>query len=376
MKRKAFFLACCILISSVFSVCVSASPNISAVSAIVINGNTGTVLYSKNSDRRMPMASTTKIMSALLLCEMGNLDKTLTVTDEMVNVEGSSMGLRAGYEVTRRDLLYGMLLASGNDAANAAAISLGGSTEKFVGLMNEKAKSLGLKNTSFETPSGLDGDNHYTTAYDLAVITMNALANSDFREACSSYKKTVYIGNPAVSYTLVNHNRLLKSYKGMVGVKTGFTKKSGRCLVTAAERDGALIIAVTLNDPDDWNDHENLLDYGFSVLNRFDVSAQFDDIVLPVVGSDGNAVRIVGSNFSLPLTSDEARRVERKITAPAFLYSPVIYGMSVGTAEYYLDGKLLGTSELTVFGEARSDMSSFTFLQKFYINLIWLIKGL
>lgn len=241
----------------------------SAKAAIVICGNTGQVVFEQNADVRLAMASTTKIMTALLLCEAGKPDTVVHVTKEMVTVEGTSMGLMPGDIVTYRGLLYGLLLCSGNDAANTTAIALAGSVEKFVQMMNLKAVSLGLDDTHFDTPSGLDGEGHYTTAHDLANLTRFALQNKQFAAAASTVSETVYFGNPPQRRTLKNHNRLLREYDGAIGVKTGFTKKAGRCLVSAAKRNDRFVICVTLCDPNDWQDHKNLLDYGISQLPAY-----------------------------------------------------------------------------------------------------------
>ena len=237
---------------------------LSAASAVVIGGDTGEIIYSYNANTRLSMASTTKIMTGLILCERGNLDREIIVTAPMVAVEGSSMGLRAGDKISLRDLLYGLMLASGNDAANAIAIALGGTIEGFADMMNEKAAELGLKNTHFVTPSGLDADGHYTTAYELALIAKCALENEEFAKAVSTKNITLSYGTG--QHYLSNHNRLLSSVDGVVGVKTGYTKKSGRCLVTAYKNDGKFIICVTLNDPNDWADHKALINIGVSAI--------------------------------------------------------------------------------------------------------------
>ena len=210
MKKKRFFAVLIIisLITLPFSFKASAVSN-SAKAAVVINGDTGEVIYAKNQSERLPMASTTKIMTGLLLCEYGNLDREITVTDEMVRVEGSSMGLLCGDKVTLHDLLYGLMLASGNDAANTIAIVIAGSCQKFAEMMNNKAKEIGLSNTSFVTPSGLDDQNHYSTAYDMALLTKYALKNADFAAAVSSKSATLNYGNPPYRRTLTNHNKLL-----------------------------------------------------------------------------------------------------------------------------------------------------------------------
>ena len=239
-----------VIICTIISLPVSAVSS-SAKAAAVINGDTGEALYAQNADMRLPMASTTKIMTSLLLCEHGNLRNEITVTADMLRVEGSSMGLLPGDTVTLHDLLYGMLLASGNDAANVTAIAISGSVTAFAELMNKRAAELGLKNTHFVTPSGLDAEEHYTTARELALLAAFALKNEEFAKAAASKTATLCYGNPPYKRTISNHNKLLKLYDGAIGVKTGFTKKSGRCLVSAARRDGKLAVAVTLCDPDD-----------------------------------------------------------------------------------------------------------------------------
>ena len=216
-----------LVIAFAFSCSVGAISDTSA-SSVVINADTLEVIYSNNPNQKRPMASTTKIMTGLLLCESGRLDEEIECTAEMVTVEGSAMGLRAGDKISGRDLLFGLMLMSGNDAANVTAHFLAENTEDFAKLMNEKAKGLGLLNTSFVTPSGLDADEHYTTAFDLAKLTAYALKNEEFKAAVSSYNASVSFGNPKQKYTIKNHNRLLKEYEGCIGIKTGFTKKSGR----------------------------------------------------------------------------------------------------------------------------------------------------
>ena len=329
----------------------AAAPGVSAASAILIKADTGDILMEKNAYARMPMASTTKIMTALLVAERGNLEDTLVTTREMVTVEGSSMGLQAGDTVSYHDLLYGMLLASGNDAANTAAIAIGGSLTGFADLMNQKAAELGLTSTHFVTPSGLDDTDHYTTAYDLARLAAYAMENPDFAAAASSKTATLCYGNPPYKRTLSNHNKLLNRYEGCLGVKTGFTKKSGRCLVSCAERDGARLIAVTLSAPDDWNDHTALLDYGFSLLETVDLDISLPEDSLPVAGGDADRVRLQVLPQQLSLFNGESERLERKIYLPGFLYSPVEAGQVVGRIEYLLDGQTVAAADILAAGQ-------------------------
>jgi len=318
----------------------------SAESAILINADTKEIIYEQNAHKKLPMASTTKIMTSLILAEQPNLEKRIICTKEMVTVEGSSMGLLPGDSVSYFDLLYGMLLASGNDAANTTAIALSGSIENFVAAMNLKARAMGLKSTNFVTPSGLDDEQHYSTAYDMSILTANALKNENFKAASSSYTKTLFYGNPPYNRTLTNHNRLLKSYEGLIGVKTGFTKKSGRCLVTAAERDGGRIIVVTLNDRNDWQTHKNLLDYGFSSLQDLELSTDLDNTFLLVLKGTFDKVSLKSNPINIKMLPENIKRVEKKIWLPQNITAPVKSGDTVGKVRYYLDGNLIASSEI------------------------------
>ena len=375
MQKLALFV---IIFSLVFCSCivsVSASENItvSAKSAIVMCMDTNEVLLEKSAMLKLPMASTTKIMTALILAEQPDLSKTVKVTKQMVTVEGSSMGLLEGDAVSYRDLLYGMLLASGNDAANTTAYVIGGSIKGFAKIMNQKAAELGLKNTSFVTPSGLDDENHYTTAYDLALLASAALKNKVFREACSSKIATLYYGNPPYRRTLTNHNKLLGNYEGLIGVKTGFTKKSGRCLVTAAEREGKRVIVVTLNAPDDWNDHKSLLDYGLSKTEVVEFKNNDLTDVLPVISGDADLVRIKSEEKSFCTALKSANNVTRNIILPKFIYTPVSAGELVGRVEYLLESKIIATSNIYSVADLPVNNKKEKFLNRFYksLNLIW-----
>ena len=314
--------------------------DISAKSAIVINGITGEIIYEHNAYEQLSMASTTKIMTALILAEQEDLKKEIYCTKEMVTVEGSSMGLLVGDRVTYHDLLYGMLLASGNDAANTTAIAIGGTVQNFAQLMNEKAKELNLKNTHFVTPSGLDAEGHYTTAYDLALLSSFALKNENFKKAASSYTARLCYGNPPYYRTLTNHNKLLKSYDGLIGVKTGFTKKSGRCLVTAAERDGAQIVVVTLNDKNDWQDHKNLLDFGFANLNKTTVS--FNDVNnINVIGGNKDSVKLSCDGIDAYIKPENAQKITYKVNLPEYRLAPISKDEVVGQVDLYFEDRLI-----------------------------------
>lgn len=343
MKRLVCILIVFALICGICSLGVSALET-SAKAAIIICGDTGEVIYSKNAGQRLPMASTTKIMTGLLLCEYGNLNREITVTDEMLRVEGSSMGLLVGDKVTLHDLLYGLMLASGNDAANTIAIVIAGSIQDFAVLMNKKAKEIGLENTNFVTPSGLDDEKHYTTAYDLALLTKYALQNEDFAAAVGSKSATMNYGNPPYRRTLTNHNKLLKSFDGCIGVKTGFTKKSGRCLVSAAKRDGKFVIAVTLNDPNDWQDHKNMLEYGLSKIIQTEISPQHTEYTLPVISGAKDTLNVKVEPFLLNSTESEGFSCD--VVLPGYVLAPVKKGEVIGKAVYKQNGTVAAECEI------------------------------
>ena len=348
------------LVGALCPVARAAGPEVSAQSAVVLTADTGAVLFEKDGHTPRPVASTTKIMTALLALEAAQEqgDPLVDITQEMVAVEGSSMGLQAGDSISLTGLAAGMLLASGNDAANAAALYLDGSLESFAARMNQRAAALGMEDTHFVTPSGLDGEDaqgmaHLSTAYDMALLARAALEDQTFRQLCSSPSLAVEFAEPVKRVTYTNHNKLLAQYQGCVGVKTGFTKEAGRCLVSAAERDGALLIAVTLNAPNDWQDHTALLDYGFSQVEPYQLAGGDVRLTVPVVGSPVEMMSLRGSNggeVTLPL--GQGAQVERVVHAPKFLYAPVEAGEQVGEICWYLEGQLLGSAPLTAAGAA------------------------
>ena len=234
---------------------VAEAVEVSATAAVLLDADTGQVLYEKNGDEQMLIASTTKIMTALVVLEQAGLDDTVTVTRDHM-AEGSSMYLKPGETVRVEELLYGLLLCSGNDAALALTACAGG-PESVVALLPDKAVALGRTRTSFANPNGLDAEGHYSTARDMAVLAAAAMEEPTFRRICSS--RSVTIGQ----HTMENHNRLLRQVEGCIGLKTGYTKAAGRTLVSCAERCGCRLIAVTLRDSDDWADHAALYEYGF-----------------------------------------------------------------------------------------------------------------
>lgn len=344
----SFLTAAAVMVTMFGNVCFSLSgESISAKSAVLIEAESGTVLFEKNSGTFMPMASTTKIMSALLTLESGSLDENFVVDSEAIKVEGSSMGLTEGDTVTRRTLCYGMLLPSGNDAANASAVSVSGSVESFVKLMNERAAEIGMKSTRFVTPSGLDGEGHGSTAYDMAILTAEALRNEDFALICSTASARLSYGNPPYERWLSNTNKLLKMYDGCIGVKTGFTDEAGRCLVSAAKRNGVTLICVTLNAPDDWNDHIKMFNYGFASVKLANLPVPEEMSVAVAGDGDSSSIPLIAAEMpQAAVAPADISRIEHRIFIPPFVYAPVAAGDRVGHIEYRLDGRLIESISL------------------------------
>ncbi len=320
--------------------------NVSAKSCILIEASSGRVLYSVNEREQLPIASTTKIMSALLALEHGDLDTSFVAEDNAIMVEGSSMGLRFGDTVTLRDLCYGMLLPSGNDAANLAAVRIAGSKEAFAELMNQRAQEIGMTQTHFVTPSGLHNDDHYSTAYDMALLAQEALKNTAFVDICKQKKAKLTFGNPPYDRWLSNHNKLLDYYEGCIGMKTGFTKKAGRCLVSAVERDGMVLICVTLNDPNDWLDHANIFDYGFSLVQKVNLTPDLSGICANAVGATQDTIPLTVQELSVVLTAEEQQRLQSRMLLRPFYEAPIQQGERLGSYEYLLDGEVIASGDI------------------------------
>lgn len=338
MLIKKVFAA--VLIAAVLAMPASAMGDVSAKAAVLLDAESGRVLYCKNEDQMLPIASTTKIMTALVVLESCKLTEKVKIPDQAVGVEGSSLYLQKGEILTVEDLLYGLLLRSGNDAAVALAIHCAGSVEEFAELMNKKADELGLNHCHFVNPNGLDEDGHLCSALDLAKIAAAAMDEPDFARIVAS--KSYSFG----TRTVVNHNKLLWLYDGAVGVKTGFTKKAGRTLVGAAKRDGQLLITVTLGDPDDWNDHMAMLDYGFKQYPRQTLVKQgevFEGIQV-LSGQYGMVSVEAAESVAYPLAENEEYEV--KLMLPSFIFAPVKAGSVLGKAMVYVDGVFAGEADL------------------------------
>ena len=334
MRRSFAGMAAALLAAVLlFSVEVEA---VSADSAIVMDAQTGRVLYEKNADSHSLIASTTKIMTALIICEQCNVLDRMRIPKEAVGIEGSSMYLQEGEVLTIQELLYGLMLHSGNDAAVALAIYCGGTVEGFAQLMNDKAHRLGLEDTHFENPNGLDSPAHYSTARDMAKLTAYAMKNPIFAKTVST--KSVRIGQRY----LTNHNKLLWRVEGVDGVKTGYTKAAGRILVSSAARNERRLIAVTMNDPDDWNDHAALLEKGFSeyTLSQIVFKGQCVGSVEIAGGETGSVELIAQEDFCYPFSANETPEIV--LAQPGFVYAPVAKGQEAGCVYICLDDQPVG----------------------------------
>ncbi|MBR6557756.1 MAG: D-alanyl-D-alanine carboxypeptidase [Clostridia bacterium] len=321
---------------------------VSAESAVLMEASSSAVIYEKNAYTRMPMASTTKIMTAIVAIENNDLDQIVTVSDKAVGVEGSSIYLYPGEKLCMRDLIYALMLESANDAAAAIAIATAGSIDEFATLMNRKAKEIGLLDTHFKNPHGLDDEDHYTTAYDLARLSSYALKNECFREIVSTYKRVIPLRDNEGSRLLLNHNRLLKSYDGAIGVKTGFTKKSGRCLVSSAERDGVTLVSVTLNAPDDWNDHKNMLDFGFRIYERISLTEIGNErFELACVSGERDSFFASNRDGLSIITEKYDRKITKVVELKRFYFAPISPGEVVGRVCYYDGDVYLGSVDIT-----------------------------
>ncbi len=322
--------------------------DVSAASAIVLEASTGRVLYEKDAHEKMPMASTTKVMTALVALEYGNPGDVVTVSKNASGVEGSSIWLSVGEKMTLSDMLYGLMLASGNDAAVAIAEHVGGSLDGFVALMNKKAQEIGAYDTHFANPNGLPAEDHYTTAYDLALVCAYAMQNEYFSEIVKTQYKTLPWEGHEWDRVVKNKNKILWNYEGGNGIKTGYTKEAGRCLTAAAQRDGMQLVSVVLCAPNMFNDCMTLMDHGFeNYKNR--VIMEKGEFIGEVAVEDG-----IEDSFSVytdkdivyPLTDAEYEQIKRSVHLEEKVKAPVNKGQCVGTIDLWLGENRLNSIEL------------------------------
>ncbi len=355
MLKKVF----CILVCFCFMVpwCAvfanGVEPTVSAESAIVMNALTGEVVFSKNPYEKRGIASTTKIMTSLIALESKKLKNSVTVKKEDIAVEGTSIYLKEGDKITVETLVKGMLLESGNDAANVTARAIGGNKEGFAELMNKKARELGMFSTNFLNPSGLTEDGHYSTAYDMALLGSAAIQNEKFREICSASSLNVSFGKESVKRTFYNHNKFLSKFEGALGIKTGFTKASGRCLVTAAQRGKVIYVAVTLKAPDDWNDHIKMMNFAFDNTAVSYPDCELSGICVDVVGSETCSLKV---ELATPLELHCVKKhedYELVIYLPKFVYAGVKKGDISGRVDLVSkNGTIIDSSSLIFTDDA------------------------
>ena len=330
---------------------------VNAEAAVVMDADSGRLLYAQNPDKRLANASTTKIMTALLTLEQPDQDRYFTVESDAIQVEGTTMGLQPGDSVTLHQLAAGMLLPSGNDAANAAAVEIAGSEEAFVRLMNQRAAELGLENTQYRNPSGLDAEGHYSSARDLATLAAHALENEDFADIVSKQEIRMAFGNPPYNRSLYTTNKLLERYPYAIGVKTGYTDDAGLCLVTAAEKDSTRLIIVTLNGKDDVNTHMRLYEHFFPLLARVDLSGFTEGLSVPVTGGTRDSVAAVpAAEPEAALLEREYDELTREVELPQFVYAPVEAGQVLGEIRLLSGDKVVWQSALV----ADSDVPALT----------------
>jgi len=309
---------------------------ISADKAIVMDADTGHVLYEKKADDRALIASTTKIMTALIVCEQCNVLDRVRIPKEATGIEGSSLYLKEGEIMTVQELLYGLMLHSGNDAAVALAIYCAGTMEGFAQRMNDKARSLGMLSSKFQNPHGLDAPEHYSTARDLGVLAAYAIKNPIFRQIVSTKRVNI------LNRSLKNHNKLLWRVEGVDGVKTGYTKAAGRILVSSAQRDSRRLVTVTINAPSDWLDHEQLINSGFSHY-RLECVVHAGDYLgsVDISGGDKKRVSLIAAEDLYCMLADWE---EPQIVLQDFgvVYAPVSSGQFAGYAHVFADGAVVG----------------------------------
>ncbi|MEG1441114.1 MAG: D-alanyl-D-alanine carboxypeptidase family protein [Oscillospiraceae bacterium] len=371
--RKIMAIICSILMISQ-TIFATELTQISAASAIVIEMNSQRILYNKNSDSKMPMASTTKIMTAIVALDSGKIKDTVTISKHAATTEGSSMYLTEGEKISMENLLYGLMLVSGNDAACAIAEYIAGDEIKFAEIMNAKAKEIGAVNTNFVTPHGLPNENHYSTSLDMAKITAYGLKNPKFAEIVATKTKKIPQDGKEYDRELHNHNKLLDSYDGCIGVKTGFTKAAGRCLVSAATKNGMTLICVTLNAPNDWNDHKILYDDMFTKYTGVKVMSITDECgEVFVSGGDKKTVDVIPKEeVYFPLAKGEKFTLNNHMKRE--LKAPLIRGDVVGYNSVGVEGEEFGMFELVAaknvnmenFGFPKSKKTFQTYLQNVY----------
>lgn len=328
----------------------AAIPEIAGEAAVLIDGRNGQFLYEKNTSQRVYPASTTKILTAVIALENGKLDDMVTIPAEACNVEGSAIGLLEGEKISLEELLYAMMLNSGNDTAVAIAIHVAGSVEEFANLMNKKAANLGMVNTHFNNPNGLPDPNHYSTAHDMALISYYAMQNPEFRKIVATKTRTIHRDDPAAQTYLENHNRLLWNYEGAIGLKTGYTSEARQCLISAANRGGRELVAVVMKSEGNniWTDSEKILDYGFNVYNNVNLTeaGKFVGEVPVRFGVEEFVPVQTGFSLNYNFTNDKTADFRPEVELAASVTAPVNAGTKLGELVFFADDRELGRVDL------------------------------
>lgn len=334
-----------------YDMAYASSPDIPSESAVVIDQRTDRILYAKNIDEEKAMASTTKIMTAIVAIENGDLDDIVTISENAAGIEGSSIYLEEGEQLTLKELLYGLMLRSGNDAAYAIGEHIGGGNiENFIDMMNRKAEEVNANNTHFTNPHGLDHEKHYTTARDLAKITSNAMENKTFKKIVSTKKTTISWPNHEWNRSLQNKNKMLWNYNGGNGVKTGYTSKAGKCLVSSALQNDMQLISVVLKANDIWKESSDILDYSFEKYNPYTIVKK-DDYLQSISVENGGKDRIKtysSKDIIIPVSEGELDELDIRIDLPKKIEAPVIKEQIIGKLEIFIHGEKIDSTDIYV----------------------------
>ncbi|MEN2766139.1 D-alanyl-D-alanine carboxypeptidase family protein [Ornithinibacillus xuwenensis] len=361
MRSIAITLITLLIFCFSFPIIGQATPSVSANNAVLIEQSTGRILFEKAAHEKQSIASITKIMTAIIAIESGKMKELATASEEAVNTEGSSIYLKQGEEMPLEDLVYGLMLRSGNDAAVTIAEHVGGSEEGFVYLMNEKAKWLGMTNTHFDNPHGLDSETHYSSAYDMALLMSYAMKNEEFKKitGTKSYK------SEGREYGWRNKNKLLTAYyKYCTGGKTGFTKQTGRTLVSTASKDGMDLIAVTLNAPDDWRDHMQMFDWGF---DNYEMHALSKKGIIDISLETGESIEgYTYEDTIYPLAENEIDAINSEVY-PIETVTLDFKEQIVGKKRYFLHDEPI--AEVAIYQEKQAEQDT-----TFFSNLISVFK--
>ncbi|MDR1002357.1 MAG: D-alanyl-D-alanine carboxypeptidase [Oscillospiraceae bacterium] len=334
-----------------------AAPYISSLGICMLDANTGAIIYARNEHMQLSMASTTKVMTCLIALEQGDVGREIVITEDMLGADGTKLGLELGDKITLYDLIVSALILSGNDAADAIAVAVAGSREEFASMMNERAAEIGMFNTNFVTPSGLDDDVHFSTPYDMALLGIEAAKNPDLLEITSAISADIYVGNPKKKRTLTTHNRLLTSVKveGCKGLKTGNTVKSGSCLLSYVERDGVRLVCASMKGTDYFNDHKRLYNYSFPLYEKMEIDPSINNLELLLVGGEKQTVALECEGASsFAVQKKQKDEVYKQIKLNKFEYAPVTAGQVVGYVQYMYKDMLLAQFPIKVTEDVKA----------------------